>query len=236
VIADITMNDGAIIPQVGFGTLNLSPDRTPSERNISDTADIVGVALDVGYRLIDTAQMYGNEAGVGRAVATCGIPRSDLVITSKLGNANHRPDDVRHSFDQRMTYRANHRRQRSSAGRQPDRGAPYFRNEAARAACAGHGVVVEAWSPLGRGVVLSDPVIGRIAEARHRTPAQVVLRWHIQHGHVIIPKSTHRQRIEENFRLFDFELSDEEMAAIDALDRGSDGRIGPHPDTFAWLP
>ncbi|WP_219418965.1 aldo/keto reductase [Pseudonocardia nigra] len=287
-VPDIPLNDGTTIPQLGFGTLNVPPERAPSEQNTAATAEIVGLALAGGYCHIDTAQMYGNEAGVGRAVAASGIPRDELYVTSKLGNGNHRPDDVRHSFAQTLdklglaeldlflihwplptlydgdyvaTWRAmtelvkdGRLRTQGVSNFQPDHldritsetGVvpavnqievhPYFRNDAARAASAAHGIAVEAWSPLGQGAVLDDPVVGRIAAERQKTPAQVVLRWHIQHGHIVIPKSTRRERMEENISVFDFELSAEEMTAINALDKGADGRIGPNPDTFAWIP
>ena len=113
---------------------------------------------------------------------------------------------------------------------------PYFANGAARAASTCHGVAVEAWSPPGQGKLLDNHVIGRIAAARGSSFAQVVLRWHIQHGHIIIPKSMHRERMEENVSLFDFELSAQDLASIDALDKAGGGRIGPNPDAFAWIP
>ena len=104
---------------------------------------------------------------------------------------------------------------------------------AAREASIRHGIAVEAWSPIGQGVVLNEPVIGRIAAVHKKTVAQVTLRWHIQHGHVIFPKSMHRERMQENLDIFDFELSSDEMASLDGLDRGERGRTGPNPDTFA---
>jgi 2,5-diketo-D-gluconate reductase A len=113
---------------------------------------------------------------------------------------------------------------------------PYFANSAARAASTRHGVAVEAWSPLGQGKELDDPVISRIAAARGKSSAQVILRWHIQHGRIVIPKTMHHERMEENAHVFDFELSAEEMASIDALDWGEGGRIGPNPNTFDWIP
>ncbi len=113
---------------------------------------------------------------------------------------------------------------------------PYFANSAARDACRDHGVAVEAWSPLGRGPLLRDDVIVAIADACGRTPAQVVLRWHLQHGHIVTPKSVHRERMAENFDIFSFALTAEYMAAIDGLDKGEAGRVGPHPDTFDWIP
>ena len=113
---------------------------------------------------------------------------------------------------------------------------PYFRNNAGRSASARHGVVIEAWSPLGQGTVLEDPVIAAIALTSRKSPAQVVLRWHVQRGHAIFPKSNREERMRENLDIFDFALSSDAMARIDALDRGEAGRIGPNPDTFAWLP
>jgi len=232
--------------------------------------------------------MYGNEMGVGLALAESGIARDEIYITTKLGNAKHRPDDVRHSFDQSMerldldhldlflmhwplpilydgdfvsTWQAmagligsGRLRSVGVSNFQPahlDRIVsatgvvpavnqievhPYFRNDAARAASARHGVMIEAWSPLGQGTVLQDSVIAAIARTSGKSVAQVVLRWHIQHGHAIFPKSNHEERMRENLDIFDFALSTGEMARIDALDRGEVGRIGPNPDTFAWIP
>ena len=113
---------------------------------------------------------------------------------------------------------------------------PYFANSTAREACRAHGVAVEAWSPLGRGPLLHDGVIVAIAQECGRTPAQVVLRWHLQHGHVVVPKSVRPERMAENFDIFDFTLVPDQMRAIDALDKGEAGRVGPHPDTFDWIP
>jgi 2,5-diketo-D-gluconate reductase A len=113
---------------------------------------------------------------------------------------------------------------------------PYLGNEDVRAADAESGIVTEAWSPLAKGRVLRDPTIGAIASRVGRTPAQVVLRWHIQRGDVIFPKSTTPARIKENFEIFDFELESADLAAISALDRGEEGRTGPNPDVFAYVP
>ena len=115
---------------------------------------------------------------------------------------------------------------------------PYFSNDAVRAASIRHGVAVEAHSPLGHGQgrLLDDPLIRRVAAGRGKTSAQIVLRWHLQNGRIVFPKSVHRERMEENLKAFDFELSTDEMAAIDGLDRGEKGRVGPHPDTFAAIP
>jgi 2,5-diketo-D-gluconate reductase A len=289
-IPRITLNDGTTIPQLGFGTLNVQPDRRSTPANIARTADVVGLALELGYRHIDTAQSYGNEQGVGKAIAASRIPRDELYVTSKLSNGNHRPDDVRRSFDETLeklglerldlflvhwpvptlydgdyvsTWKA--MTELVAGGRLRTAGVsnfqskhldriiaatgmvpavnqievhPYFRNDAVRAASIRHGVTVEAHSPLGhgRGRLLDDPVIRRVAAARDRISARIVLRWHLQHGRIVFPKSAHRERMEENLKVFDFELSSDEMAAIDALDRGEKGRVGPHPDTFDAIP
>jgi 2,5-diketo-D-gluconate reductase A len=113
---------------------------------------------------------------------------------------------------------------------------PYFPNESARTASAGHGIAVEAWSPLAQGAVLDDPVITKIAEAHDRTPSQVTLRWHVERGDIVFPKTMHQDRMRENFEIFDFMLSPDEVAEIGALDRGPDGRQGPDPDVFDWIP
>jgi 2,5-diketo-D-gluconate reductase A len=286
-IPSIELNTGATIPQLGFGTLIVPPERDQTPQNTAKTAAIVGMAIEVGYRHIDTAQMYGNEAGVGEAVTGSGIDRAELFVTSKLGNGNHRPEDVRRSFDETldklggdyldlflmhwplpmlydgdyvstwaaMTELAGPRlRNVGVSNFQPEHlrriidatgitpvvnqveAHPYFGNTAVMAACAEHHIAVEAWSPLGQGTVLQDPVIAQIAAAHDRSSAQIVLRWHVQHGHIIIPKSIHRERMQQNIGLFDFALTADDMAAVDALDRGPDGRIGPHPDAFDWIP
>jgi 2,5-diketo-D-gluconate reductase A len=287
-IPSITLNDGSRIPQLGFGTLNVPPDRDPTPENTAKTAAVVGLALELGYRHIDTAQMYGNERGIGQAIADSGLRREDLWITSKLGNGNHRPDDVRRSFDETLerlgletldlflihwplptlydgdyvsTWKAV--TERLANGRLRSVGVsnfqpahlervigetgvapavnqvevhPYFRNDAVRDATRRHGIAIEAWSPLGQGHLLGDPAIAAIAKAHGKTVSQVLLRWHVQNGHIVFPKSMHRARMEENLAIFDFHLSDADVSAIDALGRGDAGRIGPNPDTFAWLP
>ena len=287
-ISTLTLNNGMTIPQLGFGTLNVPPDREPTRANTLKTAEIVGLALEVGYRLIDTAQGYGNEQGVGEAIAAAGLPREDVFVTSKLGNGNHRPDDVRRSFDETLqklgleqldlflihwplptlydgdyvsTWKAitglmteGRLRGAGVSNFQPahldriigETGVvpavnqievhPDFANAAAVAASKRHGIAVESWSPLTQGKALDDAVIARIAAAHGKSRAQVVLRWHLQHDYIIIPKSMHRERMQENFALFDFQLSAEEISAMDALDTGDAGRIGPDPDTFRGVP
>ena len=287
-IPTITLNDGTVIPQLGFGTYSVQPDREVTPANVARTAEVVGLALGAGYRLIDTAQSYGTERGVGAAIATSGIPRGELYVTSKLGNGNHQPDDVRHTFHESLdrlgldyldlflihwpvptlyggdyvsTWKAmvglvadGRLRTAGVSNFQPahlDRVVaetgvapavnqvevhPYFANTAACAASIRHGTAVEAWSPLAGGGIIEDPMIARIAVAHGRSSAQVVLRWHLQRGNIVFPKSTTPARIRENFELFDFELDPADVTAIDALDRGEAGRRGAHPDRFAYLP
>jgi 2,5-diketo-D-gluconate reductase A len=275
----IELHDGTSVPQLGLGVFKVPP---------AETAEVVTAALEAGYRHLDTAQMYGNEAGVGEAIAAAGLPRDELYVTTKLDNGFHRPDDARRAFDDSLDrlgldrvdlflihwplptryggdfvstwrtlaeLRADGRTTSIGVSNfQPDHldrivdetGVvpvinqvechPFFRNDRVRAANQRHGVVTEAWAPIARGAVGDDETIAGIAEATGRTPAQVVLRWHLQHGHVVFPKTTRPERMRENADLFDFELTDDQMAAIDGLDRGEDGRTGAHPDTFDWIP
>ena len=278
-VPTITLNDQTQIPQLGFGVFQVPPE---------ETAATVSTALEVGYRHIDTAQMYQNEAGVGRAIADSGIARDELYVTSKLNNGFHRPDDARRSFDQTLSELGLDRvdlflihwplptlydgdfvstwrtlTEFVADGRATSVGVsnfqpahldrivaetgvvpvvnqievhPYFPNEEARAASIRHGAEVEAWSPIAQGDVLDDEVVGKIAAAHGKTPSQVTLRWHVERGDIVFPKSMRRERMEENFAIFDFELSQDEVAAISALDRGPSGRRGPDPDTFDYVP
>lgn len=277
--APIELNDGSRIPQLGFGVFKIEPDKT---------AAAVKVALDVGYRHIDTAQMYGNEREVGQGVRDAGLDRGDVFITSKLNNGFHRPDDARRAFDDTLkalgsdyvdlflihwplptlydgdfvsTWHVLEEFARDGRARsigvsnfQPAHLErllkesdtvpsvnqievhPYFTNDEVRAYGREHGIATEAWSPIAKGRVLDDPVVTRIADAVGRFPAQVVLRWHIQRGDIVFPKSVSPERVRSNFELFDFELTDSDMAAITALDRGEPGRTGPNPDTFDRIP
>ena len=275
----IPLNDGNAIPQLGFGVYQIPPEET-------DRA--VGRALEIGYRHVDTAEMYGNEGPVGEAVRASSLDRGDVFVTSKLSNAFHDPQDAREAFDATLselgfdyvdlflihwplptlqdsdyvstwkTLEEFHRDGRArSIGvsnfqiEHLERLAsetdtvpavnqievhPYLTNDAVRDYGREHGITTEAWSPIAQGGVLEDPAIARVAEKVGKTPAQVVLRWHLQRGDIVFPKSATPSRMEENFDLFDFELEAADMEEITALDRGEDGRTGPHPDTFAYVP
>jgi 2,5-diketo-D-gluconate reductase A len=278
-VPTIQLNDGHTIPQLGFGVFQIDP---------TETARAVAEALEVGYRHIDTAEMYGNEKEVGEAIQASGLARGDVFVTSKLNNGFHRPDDARRAFDGTLsdlgldhvdlflihwplptlyggdyvsTWKTLEEFQRE--GRSTSIGVsnfevehlerlaaesdvvpavnqielhPYLLNEEVRAYDEANGIATQAWSPIAQGGVLDDPVITAIADKVGRTPAQVVLRWHIQRGNIVFPKSTTPARIAENFELFDFELDDGDVEQIGALDRGEDGRTGPHPDTMAYVP
>jgi 2,5-diketo-D-gluconate reductase A len=278
-IPTIELNDGVRIPQLGFGVFQIDP---------KATAEAVKTALDIGYRHIDTAEMYRNERGVGKGIHDAGLDRAEVFITSKLNNGFHKPDDARRAFDKTLealnsdyvdmflihwplptlyggdfasTWKVLEEFARDGRARsigvsnfQPahlDRLAeetdtvpsvnqievhPYFANAQVRAYGRDHGIVTEAWSPIAQGKVLDDPGINRIAKARGKSPAQVVLRWHVQRGDVVFPKSVTPERIKSNFELFDFELDDSDMDAISALDKGESGRTGPNPETFDYLP
>ncbi|GGL99831.1 aldo/keto reductase [Nakamurella endophytica] len=274
-VPDIRLNNGVTIPQLGFGVFQIKPE---------DTVEAVTKALEIGYRHIDTAEMYGNEKEVGQAVAQSGISRDQIFITSKLNNGFHAPDDARRAFDGTLealgvdridlflihwplpavldyvdtwktmeefyqdgrarsigvsNYQVHHlNRLADETTVTPAINQievhPYLTQEELRAYDAEHGIATEAWSPIAQGGVLGDPVITGIAQEVGRTAAQVVLRWHIQHGSIVFPKSVTPSRMQENFELFDFELSDAQMGQISALNK--DERTGPNPDEFNYIP
>jgi 2,5-diketo-D-gluconate reductase A len=278
-VPDITLNDGYTIPQLGFGVFQIEP---------ADTAEAVREAIEIGYRHIDTAEMYGNEKEVGEGIRGSGIDRGDVYVTSKLNNGLHEPDDARRAFDTTLsdlgfdyvdlflihwplptlydgdfvsTWKTLEEFQGDGRARSVgvsnfqvehlERLAretdtvpavnqievhPYFTNEAVREYGRDHGIATEAWSPIAQGEVLDDTTITRIADNIGKTPAQVVLRWHIQRGDIVFPKSVTPSRMRENFELFDFELDPGDMEDISALDQGGGGRTGPNPDTFAHVP
>jgi 2,5-diketo-D-gluconate reductase A len=275
----VELNDGVSIPQLGFGVYQIDP---------GETAAAVRTALQIGYRHIDTAEMYGNEKGVGQGIRDAGLDRADIFVTSKLNNGFHEPDDARRAFDRTLealdsdyvdlflihwplptlyggdfvsTWKV--LEEFAKDGRARSIGVsnfqsahldqladetdtvpsvnqievhPYFTNEQVRAYGRDHGIVTEAWSPIAQGEVLDDPVINRIADGRGKSPAQVVLRWHIQRGDIVFPKSVSPERMKSNFEIFNFDLDDSEMGTISALDKGESGRTGPNPDTFSYIP
>jgi 2,5-diketo-D-gluconate reductase A len=269
-VPNITLNNGVEIPQLGFGVFQIPPEQA-KEATLT--------ALEIGYRHIDTAEMYGNEREVGEAVRECGLDRGEVFVTSKLNNSFHAYDDALGAFDQTLkdldieyldlflihwplpnsgvdyveTWKAMEKMYESGRVRavgvsnfQPNHlrrvlgeGTilpavnqvevhPFLTNEDVRAFDTEHGIATEAWSPIARGRVMDDPTITRIADAHGRTPAQVTLRWHLQRGDIVFPKSVNRKRMEENFDLFGFELSAADMADLSALNR--DERTGPDPD------
>ncbi len=275
-VPTVTLNNGVQIPQLGYGVFQVPPDET--EKHVS-------VALEAGYRHLDTAAAYRNETGVGRAIASSGIAREELFVTTKLWNSEHGKETAVPAFEKSLsklgleqldlylihwpmpakgewinTYLAlqdgpyaqgltkalgvsnfTHAHLRKLLLATDVKPAvnqielhPRFPQDEARAFHAEHEIVTEAWSPLGQGQgLLEDPVLTTIGKAYDKSPAQVVLRWHIQLGNVVIPKSVTPSRIAENIDVFDFELSTDDMAQISGLSpaEGS-GRIGPDPDTF----
>ncbi|MEL6062822.1 MULTISPECIES: aldo/keto reductase [unclassified Methylobacterium] len=271
-VLTLALNDGRHIPQIGYGCWQLSDSQAP---------DLVGTALQAGYRLIDTAAAYGNEAGVGRAIRDAPVPREDIFLTTKLWNDRQGRDASRRAFDESLkrlglpyvdlylihwpcprrhlfveTWKTLIELRKEGRAKSigvsnftPEHVAtlvaetgvtpavnqielhPHFQRKAPRADDARHGIVTEAWSPLGQGKELNDPAILAIAKAHGKSAAQVILRWQVQIGCVAIPKTARPERIRENIALFDFALSAEEMDRIAALDR-ADGRIGPDPATF----
>ena len=278
-VPDVRLNDGRTIPQLGFGVFQIDP---------AATAEAVRTAIEVGYRHIDTAEMYGNEKEVGEGVRSSGVDRDDVFVTSKLNNSFHRPDDARRAFDTTLEalgfdhvdlflihwplptrydgdfvstwktmeefYRDGRARSIGVSNFTPHHLRrlaretevvpavnqvevhPFFTNDEVRAYGAEHGIATEAWSPIAQGGVLDDPTISTIAERVGKSTAQVTLRWHLQLGHIIFPKSVTPERVRANFEIFDFSLTDEDLALISALDQGEAGRTGPNPDTFDMIP
>jgi len=271
-VPGIELNNGTTIPQLGFGVFQIDP---------SDTVEAVSTALETGYRHIDTAQMYGNEAEVGEAVAKSDIPRDQLWITTKCNNSNHGYDDAQSALDESLqkmgldhvdlylihwplpgkdlyvetwkglekAYQDGKTRAIGVSNFQPhhlDRLLsetdtvpavnqielhPHMQQAGLRSYHERHGIRTEAWSPIGQGRGLLDaPELAEIAQAHGKSAAQVVLRWHVQIGNIVFPKSATAARIRENFEIFDFELSDDEVKTIDGMEKAE--RLGPDPDRF----
>jgi 2,5-diketo-D-gluconate reductase A len=270
-VPTITLNDGVQIPQLGFGVWQVDAG--------TEAEEAVARALAAGYRHIDTAQMYGNEESVGKAIAASGIPRDELFVTTKLNNDRHGRDESQKALEESLTrlgldhvdlYLIHWPQPRrdayvetwrgfeaaKAAGRTRSIGVsnfqvahldrlaaetdtvpavnqielhPDFGQAALREYHRAHGIATEAWSPLGQGgPLLRDPLVTSLAEKYGRTPAQIVLRWHLQLGTIVFPKSVTPSRIVENFDVFGFELAEDDVAALSGLEAGN--RIGPDPD------
>jgi 2,5-diketo-D-gluconate reductase A len=267
----VTLRDGVEIPQLGFGVFQIPPEETQEK---------VEEALAAGYRHVDTAAAYRNEAGVGAAIAAAGVRREDVFLTTKLWNSEQGYDSTLRAFEKSLgrlgtghvdlylihwplpsrdlfleTWRAFERiqeeggarsigvsnfrvedleRLEGQAGQLPTVNQielhPRLQQAELRAWHADHDIATEAWSPLAQGDLLDDDTIATVAAHHDRSPAQVILRWHLQIGNVAIPKSVTPSRIRENFEVFDFELSEDDMAALERLDAGE--RTGPDPATF----
>lgn len=266
----VTLNNGVKMPQLGFGVWQVKNEKVTSA---------MAKALEVGYTSIDTAMIYRNEEGVGKAIKDSGIPRENLFITTKVWNSDQGYDNTLKAYEESLkrlgtdyvdlylihwpmpqqdkyvdTYKA--LEQLYKDGRVRAIGVcnfeiehlqrlldecevkpvlnqvechPYFAQNEIKDFCVKHDIFVEAWSPLDQGgEVLQDEDVKAIADAHGKTNAQVVLRWHLQNNTIVIPKSVTPSRIEENFNVFDFELSAEEVKVIDSLDRGA--RRGAHPN------
>ncbi|MFB9467602.1 aldo/keto reductase [Streptomyces cinereospinus] len=271
-VPPIILNNGVEMPQLGFGVWQVPDD---------EAEQAVATALEAGYRSIDTAAIYGNEEGTGKALAASGLPREELFVTTKLWNSDQGYDTTLRAFDVSLgklgldyvdlylihwpvpskdqyvdTYKAFEKLH--AEGRIKAIGVsnflpehlrrligetsvvpavnqielhPHLQQHAAREFHAERGIATEAWSPLGQGKgLLEVPAIVAIARKHGRTPAQVVLRWHLQLGNVVIPKSVTPSRIRENIDVFDFTLDTEDLAAISALNE--DRRLGPDPAAF----
>jgi 2,5-diketo-D-gluconate reductase A len=270
-VPDLKLAGNVAIPQLGFGVFQVPPEQT---------VEVTTLAFDAGYRHVDTASAYGNEAEVGQAFRASGLDRDEVFITTKCFNDDHGYETAKQAFRESLdrleldyidlylihwpvpkqdryveTWRAfvdlqqdgliraigvsnfqpaHLRRIIDETGVTPAVNQvelhPRFQQAGLRREHEDRGIVTEAWSPLAQGEVLDDATLTEIAEAHGKTTGQVVLRWHIQLGSVVFPKSTTPSRIEENFDVFDFHLTSDEMETIESLDAGE--RIGPDPDTF----
>lgn len=271
----IPLNDGSAIPRLGLGVWQVDP---------AITAQVVSWGIQTGYRLIDTAEGYQNEEGVGQAIRTAGVARSELFITSKLRNGAHQRDAALRAFDETMNklgieqidlflihwpvpsqdkyveawktlielrqadriksigvsnFNRDHlERIIGETGVTPVVNQielhPRFQQRGVRDFHIKHDIRIESWSPLGSGRLLSDPALEKIAGKHRKSVAQTIIRWHLQEGLIVIPKSVHQDRIAANFDVFDFELGAEDLEIIRGMD-SSDGRTGPDPATAAFL-
>jgi len=275
-VPNLKLNDGHSIPQLGLGVWQVEP---------GITARVVRDGIAAGYRLIDTAEGYNKEAGVGEAIRTAGVPRNELFITSKLRNGGHARDAALKSFDGTMkalgieqldlflihwpvpsqgkyveawktlvelqqqgrirsigvsNFNQDHlERIIKETGVTPVVNQvelhPAFQQRDKRDFHREHNIKIESYSPLGSGRSLDDKTVAAIGEKHGKSIAQVILRWHLQEGLIVIPKSTHKERIVENFDVFGFELDADDLDKIRSLDKGEKGRIGSNPATASFL-
>jgi 2,5-diketo-D-gluconate reductase A len=271
-VPTVQLNNGVHIPQLGLGV---------AEVRAAQVADVVSAAIEAGYRSFDTAAIYGNETGVGEAIARSGVPRAELFVTTKLWNTAQGYDSALRAFDESLarlgleyidlylihwpaaargnyiqTWKAFEKL--AADGRARAIGVsnfhiPHLRRLSEetstvpavnqielhpnliqgnlRAYHSEHGIATEAWSPLAHGRLVNHEEIGFMAQKYGKTPAQLILRWHLELGHVVIPKSAHPKRIAENIDVFDFELAEDDVLSLSELD--NDSRVGPHPDHFS---
>ncbi|GAB3616466.1 aldo/keto reductase [Okibacterium endophyticum] len=270
-IPALTLNNGTTIPQLGFGVFRVDPD---------ETTRIVTDALEVGYRHIDTARIYGNETGVGNALRTSGVRREDLFVTTKLWNSDQGRSTTQAAFDASLERLGldyvdlylihwpcpkkdlfvetwDVMQEIAASGRAKAIGVSNFLVPHLKKLLSGadvvpavnqielhpahqqpevtafgreQGILTEAWGPLGQGKydLFGQPAVAESARLHGKTPAQVVIRWHLQTGNIVFPKSNRRERMAENIDVFDFELSKSEVSRISALERA--GRVGAHPN------
>lgn len=268
----ITLNNGVTIPQVGLGVFRA--------REGEQVEQAVSAALEVGYRLIDTASAYQNEVGVGKAMKASGLRREEIFITTKLWNADHAHEDALRAFDSSLArldcdyldlylihfpaplenkfteawkafekiYQSKRVRAIGVSNFKPHHLDqllqmaeivpavnqielhPLFQQQEIQTYCRARGIVIESYSPLMEGKALDHPIITELAQQYAKTPAQIILRWHVQNGFVVIPKSAKPDRIRENFALYDFELDDKDMQTITKMERRQ--RVGVDPDVF----
>ena len=274
-VPTIVLNDGTSIPQLGFGVFKVDPEET--QRIVSD-------ALEVGYRHLDTAMIYGNETGVGAAIAESGIAREELFVTTKLWNSDQGTQSALDAFDLSLAklgldyvdlylihWPSAHRgkyveswkalEQIAESGRARSIGVsnftpellqplldaadvvpsvnqieypPYFQQTASKEFNTQHGIVTESWGPLGQGDIVDDAGVAAIAEKYGKSVAQVIIRWHLDIGNIVIPKSNRKERMAENFAVTDFALTPDEVAVVSAVNRGEAGRKGSDPVTATF--
>lgn len=272
---NLQLNNGISIPQLGFGVFRAADG--------AETESAVRWALEAGYRHIDTAKIYGNEASVGRAIRASGLPREEIFLTTKLWTEDVRAGRTREAFEESLAalgtdyvdlylihwpakgfaaawaemeklyaegrvraigvsnFHQHHLDELAQTAKVKPavdqiESHPYLTNQPLIDDCRARGIDVEVWSPLGGSLgkanILQDETILALAQKYGKSPAQIAIRWHLQRGVVVMPKSVHQERIAANFNVFDFALSGEDMAAISALNR--DLRVGSDPDNFAF--